>query len=68
MRELIVAQLPLETDASRFHLRLSEADVQFRGSPIVRLRGQLNLREQPTLAADVDVIGALEDIHVDPAR
>ena len=67
VRDLIVAQLPLETDANRFHLRLAEADVQFRGSPIVRLRGQLHLREQPNLAADVVVVGALEDIRVDPA-
>ena len=35
----------------RFHLSLTEADAQFRGSPIVRLRGVLNPKEQPDLAA-----------------
>ena len=67
VRELIVAQLPFQADVDRFHLRLTAADVQFRGSPIVRLSGELNLREQPAIAARVTLIGALTDIRIDQA-
>jgi hypothetical protein len=49
----------------RFHLTLKEAEVHFRGSPVVRLRGSLNPRERPGLEAAVTVIGALEEIRVD---
>jgi hypothetical protein len=67
VRDLIAAQLPFEADVDRFHLSLKGAEVQFRGSPVVRLRGALNLRERPGLEAAVAVIGALEDIEVEPA-
>ena len=67
LRDLIAAQLPFEMDVDRFHLSLTEAEAQFRGSPVVRLRGALNLREKPELAAAVNVIGALEDIQVENA-
>lgn len=67
VRDLIAAQLPVDMDVSRFHLRLSEADVQFRGSPVVRLRGRLQVRDQPSLSAVVTLLGALEDIRVDQA-
>ena len=65
VRDIIGAQLPFEADVDRFHLTLKEAEVQFRGSPVVRLRGALNLRERPGVEAAVTVIGALEDIGVD---
>ena len=67
VRDLIAAQLPFEMDVDRFHLSLTEAEVQFRGSPVVRLRGALRLRERPDLEAAVTVIGALEDIRVEQA-
>ncbi len=67
VRDVIGAQLPFETDVDRFHLTLKEAEVHFRGSPVVRLRGSLNVRERPALEAAVTVIGALEDIRVDAA-
>ena len=41
VRDLITAQLPFDLDVDRFHVRLSEADVLFRGSPVVKLRGTL---------------------------
>lgn len=66
VRELIVAQLPLEADLDRFHVRLTDADVQFRGSPTVQLRGRLQVRDQPDVTAAVTVFGALEGIAVDP--
>ena len=67
VRDIIGAQLPFEADVDRFHLTLTEAEVHFKGSPVVRLRGSLVVRERPALAAAVNVIGALEDINVDQA-
>ena len=67
LRSLVDAQLPFDTDVDRFHLRLTAAEVQFRGSPVVRLRGELRLRERPSIAAKVTVIGALVDIRVEQA-
>jgi len=65
VRDILGAQLPFEADVERFHLTLKEAEVHFKGSPVVRLRGSLVVRERPALEAAVTVIGALEDIHVD---
>jgi len=65
--DLITAQLPFEMEVDRFHLSLTEAEVQFRGSPIVRLRGVLNSTKRPDLGAAVNVMGALEDIEVEQA-
>jgi hypothetical protein len=65
VRDLIAAQLPFDVDVDRFHLSLKEAEAQFRGSPVVRLRGSLHPREKPELEAAVTVIGALEDIRVE---
>ncbi len=67
VRDILAAQLPFEADLDRFHLTLQEAEVHFRGSPVVRLRGSLVARKRPALAAAVAVIGALEDIRVDLA-
>lgn len=65
LRDLITAQLPFEMDVDRFHLSLTEVEAQFRGSPIVRLRGVLSSKERPDLVAAVNVIGALEGIEVE---
>jgi hypothetical protein len=67
IRDLIGAQLPFEADVDRFHISLSTAEVKFRGSPVVELTGALNLKDRPNLQAAAHVIGALEDIAVDPA-
>jgi hypothetical protein len=67
LRDLIGAQLPFEAELERFHLSLKEAEVQFRGSPVVRLRGALQAKAMASLEAAVNVIGALEGIAVDPA-
>jgi hypothetical protein len=67
LRDLIAAQLPFEMDVDRFHLSLTEVEAHFRGSPVVRLRGALNLKKRPDLAATVNVIGALEEIQVEPS-
>jgi hypothetical protein len=65
LRDLISAQLPFEMDVDRFHVSLTEVEAQFRGSPIVRLRGVLSSRERPNLVAAVTVIGALVGIEVE---
>jgi hypothetical protein len=67
VRDVIGAQLPFEADVERFHLTLKEAEVRFVGSPVVRLRGSLFVRERPALEAAVTVVGALEDVRVDAA-
>jgi hypothetical protein len=67
VRDLIHAQLPFEVDVDRFHLALQEVGVHFRGSPTVRLRGALNLKERPDLAGTVEVVGALDEIRVEPS-
>lgn len=67
VRDLIAAQLPFEIDADRFHARLGEAEVRFRGSPLVRLRGTVNLRDNPGVSGTLAALGAIEDIAVDPA-
>jgi hypothetical protein len=67
VRDIIAAQLPFEAEVDRFHLSLAEAEVQFRGSPVVRLRGSLRLKNKPDLGASVNVLGALEAIEVEPA-
>jgi len=67
IRDLIGAQLPFEADVDRFHISLKTAEVKFRGSPVVELTGALNLKDRPNLQAAAHLIGALEDIAVDPA-
>jgi hypothetical protein len=67
VRDLIAAQLPFESDVDRFHVSLKEAEVHFRGSPMVRLRGLLRPKDRPDLEAAVAVLGALEGIEVDPS-
>jgi len=67
LRDLIAAQLPFEMDMERFHLSLTEAEAHFRGSPVIRLRGSLTSRERPELGVAVEVIGALEEIRIEPS-
>jgi hypothetical protein len=67
VRDLIVAQLPFETNVDRFHVRLTGADVQFRGSPTVQLQGRLQVRDQPDLTAAVTLFGALDNVRIDHA-
>jgi hypothetical protein len=67
LRDIIAAQLPFEVDVDRYHLSLKEAEVIFRGSPVVRLRGTLNLKALPSLLAQVNVVGALENVDVNAA-
>jgi hypothetical protein len=68
VRDMIRAQLPLDADVEGYHLRLERVDVSFRGSPVVRLQGTLHPLRQPSLEAEVEVIGALEQIEVVPGQ
>lgn len=67
IKDIISAQLPFETDVDKYHLSLKEAEAQFGGSPTIRLRGTLNLLAYPSILAQVIVVGALEQIEVNPA-
>jgi hypothetical protein len=67
VRDLIRAQLPFRAEVDRFHVALEDAEVRFRGSPTIELRGTVNLKQRPSLAAAVTLIGALDEIAVDPA-
>jgi len=66
VQELLKAQLPLEVEADRYRVWIDDAEVTFRGSPLVTLRGGIALRERPELAGEVRLLGALEGIGVDP--
>lgn len=67
VRELVLAQLPFDADIDRFHVRLTDVDVQFRGSPTLQIGGRLQVRDRPDVTAAVTVFGALVDIRVDAA-
>jgi hypothetical protein len=67
VQEIVSAQLPFEVKADKFVVVMGEADVAFRGSPGVTLRGSIALRDRPSLAGEVKAIGVLEDIEVEPA-
>jgi hypothetical protein len=68
LRDLILAELPFETDADKFHLILREAEVHFQGAPTVRLRGAMTRSGLIDIGAAVEVIGALADIAIDAAN
>ncbi len=68
VRDMIRAQLPLDADVEGYHVRLERVDVGFRGSPVVRLQGTLHPLQQPSLKAEVEVIGVLEQIEVVPGQ
>ena len=68
VRDLVLAQLPFDADVDRFHVRLTDVDVQFRGSPTLQLHGRIQVRDQPDVTAAVSLFGALDDIRVDGDR
>ena len=68
VRDLIAAQLPFQADLGRFHVVLTRVGVEFRGRPMVALRGSGYLREQPKVAAALAVRGALEQVRVDAGQ
>ncbi len=64
VKELIEAQLPFEATVEGYRLWLDHAEVRFRGSPGITLRGGMALKDKPRVSGQVRVIGALEDIEV----
>ncbi len=68
VRDLIAAQLPFQADLGRFHVVLTRVGVEFRGRPLVSLRGSGYLREEPRVAAALEVRGALEQVRVDASQ
>ncbi len=65
LQDLIAAQLPFQAEIDRFEVTLAEAEVHFRGSPLVRLRGSGRLKERPEISAVVSAAGVLEPIQID---
>lgn len=65
VRALLVAQLPFAADVDRFHLTLTDADVQFAGSPTLQLRGRVQVRDRPEVTAAVTLFGALDEIALE---
>jgi hypothetical protein len=68
VRELIAAQLPFELDVQSFHVSLRNAEVHFRGSPTVRLRGTARMKAHPGYEAALTALGALDEIRIDRAN
>ena len=68
LQNVIAAQLPFESKVGQFHLTLDEAQLLFRGAPTVRLRGRMKREGNVDLEAVVNVVGALDQISVDPVR
>ena len=68
LQSVIAAQLPFENKVGRFQLTLDEAQLLFRGAPTVRLRGRMKREGNVDIEAVVNVMGALDQIAVDPAR
>jgi hypothetical protein len=61
---LIKAQLPISFDVEGHHLDLKDVEVEFNGSPVVRLRGRIAMAGQPGMATDVSVFGALDGLEI----
>jgi len=67
VKDLVAAQLPFALEVKRFKIELTDADVLFRGSPMVRLHGAISLKNAPSVGGEVEVLGALEDLQIDTA-
>jgi hypothetical protein len=66
VKDILEAQLPFETGVEGYHIWLERAEVRFRGSPGVTLLGGIALKDRPNLSGEVRVIGAFENISVNP--
>jgi hypothetical protein len=69
VRELVRAQLPLETTLrDRLRVQISEVDVQFEaGESVVLLDGRVTLLDAPDTFADFTLTGSLRELEVDEA-
>jgi len=66
VQAMIAPQLPFEAEASGFAVTMNEAELTFRGAPGITLRGTLHHADHPDLEGEVEAIGTLDDIAVDP--
>jgi hypothetical protein len=67
VRDLLAANLPFEAEADKYRIRLTQAEVTFRGSPLLSLQGTVAPKDKEEVEGEVRVLGALEKIRVDPA-
>lgn len=65
VRGLVAAQLPLTIHASPYRLTLTEAEVGFTGTSVVRLRGTVVREGSVTLDAAATALGSVTGITVD---
>jgi hypothetical protein len=65
IRDLLDAQLPVDAEVKGYHLNLASAEVEFKESPLIRLRGSLYPVDNPGLFAEATALGALADITID---
>lgn len=66
VRGVVSAQLPLTFEVSGNRVHLDAADVSFRGHAMVRLRGTVAGQGWLGLEAQVEAIGALDRLEIDP--
>lgn len=67
VREFLTAQLPFDLEVQAYQISLKQADVAFAGTPSVTLTGTIVHNDYPALVGEVRMLGALEDVRVDPA-
>lgn len=67
VKDLLTANLPFETQADKYQVRLLRAEVTFRGSPLISLDGSVASQGAMEVQGEVRVLGALENIRIDPA-
>lgn len=67
IKDLLSAQLPVDAEVRGYRLSLANAEVAFKESPLIRLKGSLYPVDKPSLFAEATALGALADIQVDAA-
>ncbi|HET9317157.1 MAG TPA: hypothetical protein VFQ51_16305 [Vicinamibacteria bacterium] len=66
VRDLLAANLPFEAAVEKYQIRLLQAEVTFRGSPLISLTGTAAPKDNAEVQGEVRVLGALDKIRVDP--
>jgi len=67
VQDILAAQLPFEAEAKGFAVSMREARLRFQGAPGITLLGTISHVDHPGLVGEVEAIGALDDIAVEPA-
>jgi hypothetical protein len=65
IKDLLSAQLPVDAEVKGYRLHLANAEVVFKESPLIQLKGSLFKIDNPSLFAEATALGALADISID---